>query len=202
MGARSSVNHLYACGAGQFGKPAMPSANCAGASSADRSTSTRTTAVLMPASLSGGQEDAAMTANATDLTVASWPGFAPRLLRVRRREDYADYARLRWIPATRRSGRLLDEVDRSGLLGRGGAAFPLAVKLRTVRDAGRGGPDCRARQRRRGRTRIGQGPVVVAQPAAPGTRWCAPGGRDGGGAAPMSTFQTPRSATPSKLRCR
>ena len=34
---------------------------------------------------------------------------------------------------------LLDEVDRSGLLGRGGAAFPLAVKLTTVRDAGRAG---------------------------------------------------------------
>ena len=34
---------------------------------------------------------------------------------------------------------LLEEVDQSGLLGRGGAAFPLAVKLRTVRDAGRRG---------------------------------------------------------------
>ena len=31
---------------------------------------------------------------------------------------------------------LLGEVERSGLLGRGGAAFPLAVKLRTVRDNG------------------------------------------------------------------
>jgi NADH:ubiquinone oxidoreductase subunit F (NADH-binding) len=30
---------------------------------------------------------------------------------------------------------LLNEVDLSGLLGRGGAAFPLAVKLRSVRDA-------------------------------------------------------------------
>ncbi len=32
---------------------------------------------------------------------------------------------------------LLDEVERSGLLGRGGAAFPLATKLRTVRANGR-----------------------------------------------------------------
>ena len=32
---------------------------------------------------------------------------------------------------------LLEQVDLSGLLGRGGAAFPMADKLRTVRDAGR-----------------------------------------------------------------
>ena len=32
---------------------------------------------------------------------------------------------------------LLNQVDLSGLLGRGGAAFPLAVKLKTVRDNGR-----------------------------------------------------------------
>ena len=37
--------------------------------------------------------------------------------------------------------RCSSEVDLSGLLGRGGAAFPLAVKLRTVRDAGRRGGD-------------------------------------------------------------
>ncbi|SHM64532.1 NADH-ubiquinone oxidoreductase-F iron-sulfur binding region domain-containing protein [Cryptosporangium aurantiacum] len=34
---------------------------------------------------------------------------------------------------------LLDEADRSGLLGRGGAAFPLGVKLRSVREACRAG---------------------------------------------------------------
>ena len=34
---------------------------------------------------------------------------------------------------------LLEQVDLSGLLGRGGAAFPLGTKLRTVRDAGRRG---------------------------------------------------------------
>jgi NADH:ubiquinone oxidoreductase subunit F (NADH-binding) len=42
---------------------------------------------------------------------------------------------------------LLGAVERSGLLGRGGAAFPLAVKLRTVRDNGK---------------RINAGTVVVA----------------------------------------
>jgi len=55
---------------------------------------------------------------------------------------------------------LLDEVERSGLLGRGGAAFPLAVKLRTVRDNGR----------------VAGGAVVVAngeegEPASIKDRW-------------------------------
>jgi NADH:ubiquinone oxidoreductase subunit F (NADH-binding) len=55
---------------------------------------------------------------------------------------------------------LLGEVDLSGLLGRGGAAFPLAVKVRAVRDNGR----------RRG------GAIVVAngeegEPASIKDRW-------------------------------
>ncbi|GAA5065288.1 NADH-ubiquinone oxidoreductase-F iron-sulfur binding region domain-containing protein [Nocardia callitridis] len=55
---------------------------------------------------------------------------------------------------------LLAEIERSGLLGRGGAAFPLGTKLRSVRDAGR-----------RGRT-----PVVVAngeegEPASAKDKW-------------------------------
>src|SRR5699024_3913062 len=36
---------------------------------------------------------------------------------------------------------LLEQVDLSGLLGRGGAAFPLGTKLRTVRNAGLRGSD-------------------------------------------------------------
>ena len=36
---------------------------------------------------------------------------------------------------------LLEQVDLSGLLGRGGAAFPMGTKLRTVRDAGRRGTE-------------------------------------------------------------
>src|SRR4051794_27974793 len=74
---------------------------------------------------------------ATQLTVAAWPGTTPRLLRLtEEREDYAEYVRTGGYQALDDPSRLLDEVDRSGLLGRGGAAFPLAVKLRTVRDAG------------------------------------------------------------------
>jgi len=71
--------------------------------------------------------------------VAAWPGTTPRLLRFTAGvEDYAEYAGGGYQPLDE-PDRLLDEVERSGLLGRGGAAFPLAVKLRTVRDAGRAG---------------------------------------------------------------
>lgn len=71
-----------------------------------------------------------------ELTVAAWPGITPRLLR----EESAG------LDAYRHAGgyasladpeHLLNEVEASGLLGRGGAAFPMAVKLRTVRDNGR-----------------------------------------------------------------
>ncbi len=81
-----------------------------------------------------------MTANglATELTVATWPGADPRLLRLADgREDYAEYVSSGGYRPLEDPARLLDEVDRSGVLGRGGAAFPLAVKLRTVREAGR-----------------------------------------------------------------
>ncbi|MDZ4267519.1 MAG: NADH-ubiquinone oxidoreductase-F iron-sulfur binding region domain-containing protein [Mycobacterium sp.] len=79
---------------------------------------------------------------ATRLTVAVWPGLTPRLLRVSDGagvEDHAAYVRSGGYQALDDPDALLEEVDRSGLLGRGGAAFPLAVKLRTVRDAGRAG---------------------------------------------------------------
>jgi NADH:ubiquinone oxidoreductase subunit F (NADH-binding) len=75
-----------------------------------------------------------MTAT-TALTIAAWPGIEPRLLR----DGDEDYARYRaqggYQPVS--VERLLAEVDLSGLLGRGGAAFPLAVKLKTVRHNGR-----------------------------------------------------------------
>ena len=79
---------------------------------------------------------------ATGLTVTAWPGVPPRLLRIPDTTEVEDH------PAYLNSGGyqelddpdgLLEEVDRSGLLGRGGAAFPLAVQLRTVRAAGRAG---------------------------------------------------------------
>lgn len=100
----------------------MPLSNSAGLSAADGSTSTRTTAVRTRPSL----------------TVAIWPGCTPRLLREQPgREDYAAYREFGGYRTLASAGDLLDEVERSGLLGRGGAAFPLAVKLRTVRDNGR-----------------------------------------------------------------
>ena len=78
-------------------------------------------------------------------TVASrrGPVSTPRLLRppTGAPEDYADVRGAGGYQHLDDPDALLDEVDRSGLLGRGGAAFPLAVKLRTVRDAGRSGGD-------------------------------------------------------------
>jgi NADH:ubiquinone oxidoreductase subunit F (NADH-binding) len=77
---------------------------------------------------------------ATAVTVAAWPGTEARLLRsVPGVEDCAEYVDGGGYQPLEDPDRLLDEVDGSGLLGRGGAAFPLAVKLRTVRDAGRNG---------------------------------------------------------------
>jgi NADH:ubiquinone oxidoreductase subunit F (NADH-binding) len=73
-----------------------------------------------------------MTSTATDLTIATWPGIEPRLLRP---DADSGYQRLD------DPDRLLEQVDLSGLLGRGGAAFPLGTKLRTVRDAGRRGSE-------------------------------------------------------------
>ncbi|WP_293051233.1 NADH-ubiquinone oxidoreductase-F iron-sulfur binding region domain-containing protein [Mycobacterium sp.] len=70
--------------------------------------------------------------------VAAWPGCPPRLLRAGPdREDYSAYRQLGGYRPLESTDELLEEVERSGLLGRGGAAFPLAVKLRAVRDHGR-----------------------------------------------------------------
>jgi NADH:ubiquinone oxidoreductase subunit F (NADH-binding) len=81
-----------------------------------------------------------MTAAAAELLVAAWPGTVPRLLRTAPGvEDHAEYVAAGGYQVLDDPDALLDEVDRSGLLGRGGAAFPIAVKLRTVRDAGRRG---------------------------------------------------------------
>ena len=80
------------------------------------------------------------TSAPTDLTVAAWPGCAPRLLLTQPGvEDLAAY-RMRdgYRPILGADG-LLEEVELSGLVGRGGGAFPMAVKLRSVRDAGRRG---------------------------------------------------------------
>ena len=79
---------------------------------------------------------------ATRMAVTVWPGLRPRLLRPSDSaevEDYPTYAQSGGYQDLGDFDALLDEIDRSGLLGRGGAAFPVAVKLRTVRDAARAG---------------------------------------------------------------
>ncbi|UXA16599.1 NADH-ubiquinone oxidoreductase-F iron-sulfur binding region domain-containing protein [Mycobacterium sp. SMC-4] len=81
---------------------------------------------------------------ATRLTVSAWPGLTPRLLTPSETvvaEDLSTYTAGGGYQQLSDPGALLDDVDRSGLLGRGGAAFPLAVKLRTVGGAARAGSD-------------------------------------------------------------
>ena len=51
--------------------------------------------------------------------------------------DLADYLNAGGYQPLEDADHLLSQVDLSGVLGRGGAAFPLAVKLKTVRDNGR-----------------------------------------------------------------
>lgn len=102
-------------------------------------------------------------AQSMTITTATFPGAEPRLLFERTgqaREDLTAYRRLGGYRPLADADALLSEVDGSGLVGRGGAAFPLAVKLRTVRDNGR----------------IAGGAVVVAngeegEPASIKDRW-------------------------------
>src|SRR6476660_1961808 len=80
-----------------------------------------------------------MTA-ATELAVAVWPGIEPRLLR-QTSEDYDEYRSAGGYQPLDDPDRLLSEVDLSGLLGRGGAAFPMGTKLHTVCAASRRGAE-------------------------------------------------------------
>lgn len=68
--------------------------------------------------------------------MATWPGLTARLLRADP-EDYAAYLGAGGYRDLTDPERLLDQIEQSGLRGRGGAAFPMAVKLRSVRDNGR-----------------------------------------------------------------
>ena len=80
------------------------------------------------------------TSAAPAITVTTWPGCTSRLLGDQpghTRESYSAYLELGGYRPLADANELLDEVERSGLQGRGGAAFPLAVKLRAVRDNGR-----------------------------------------------------------------
>ena len=64
----------------------------------------------------------------------------------------------------------------AGLLGRGGAGFPVARKWASVAERG-GGERDRPGQRRRGRAAVGQGPRAHDRPAAPRPRRRRAGGR-------------------------
>ncbi|HEY9313225.1 NADH-ubiquinone oxidoreductase-F iron-sulfur binding region domain-containing protein [Williamsia sp.] len=79
----------------------------------------------------------APTKAATDrpvpVDVASMPGTTPRLVHTDRHvEDLADYRLGGGYAPLETPDRLLREVDDSGLRGRGGAGFPLGIKLRSV----------------------------------------------------------------------
>ena len=64
----------------------------------------------------------------TVLTVAAAPGVTPRLLRLPAAvETHSAYLADGGYALLDNVETLLAEVDRSGLLGRGGAAFPLGV---------------------------------------------------------------------------
>ncbi|OBI97613.1 NADH dehydrogenase [Mycobacterium asiaticum] len=72
------------------------------------------------------------------MRTAAWSSLKPRLLTEdSEREDAAVYRERGGYRPLMDADQLLGEVDASGLVGRGGAAFPLGVKLRAVRDNGR-----------------------------------------------------------------
>lgn len=76
----------------------------------------------------------------TAVTVAAAAGITPRLVRLPAAvESHSAYLAGGGYALLDNVETLLAEVDQSGLLGRGGAAFPLSVKLRTVRSAHLGG---------------------------------------------------------------
>ena len=82
------------------------------------------------------------TAMNTELTVAAWPGLAPRLLRAEQTvESLDEYRRTGGYAPLADDAALLDDIARAGMLGRGGAAFPMATKLSTVRNASLRGVD-------------------------------------------------------------
>lgn len=74
----------------------------------------------------------------------SAPGHLPRLLRgvsAGRRMTHEDHEREHGrlpMPDRASASGLIDEVELAGLRGRGGADFPTAIKLRSVRESGRG----------------------------------------------------------------
>lgn len=73
----------------------------------------------------------------TRFTTDVWAGVTPRLLRTSPgAEDLEAYRGAGGYRPLTDVDALLTEIELSGILGRGGAAFPLAVKLTSVRDRG------------------------------------------------------------------
>ena len=123
------------------GAPPCPRVTAAGVSTPVGSTLTRTTAVRMWASLTGrrqSQLDEHQRNVRTDHRRRPGPAVTPRLLvpSVGQHAKTSAYRELGGYQPLADTDALLDEVEAGGLLGRGGAAFPLAVKLRAVRDNG------------------------------------------------------------------
>ncbi|MGW0160728.1 NADH-ubiquinone oxidoreductase-F iron-sulfur binding region domain-containing protein [Mycobacterium sp. NPDC003323] len=82
------------------------------------------------------------TAMNTELTVAAWPGLTPRLLRAGEGpESLAQYREAGGYRPLTDVQSLLDDLGAAGVVGRGGAAFPVAVKFTTVRRAALAGQD-------------------------------------------------------------
>jgi NADH:ubiquinone oxidoreductase subunit F (NADH-binding) len=79
----------------------------------------------------------------TATAAAPWPppgAHQQRLLPARGPEDLAAHLRRHGHPPPGASGRLIDAVERSGLTGRGGAAFPAGTKIRAVAEAAAAAP--------------------------------------------------------------
>ncbi len=77
-----------------------------------------------------------------DIVVGAWPTLSPRLLQTREdAETGGEYRSAGGYAALSDAEALLAEVARAGIRGRGGAAFPTAVKLQTVRAAALAGHD-------------------------------------------------------------
>lgn len=82
------------------------------------------------------------TAMNTELIVAPWPGLTPRLLHTGNDSESVDaYRDSGGYQPLADGGSLLDEIGKAALVGRGGAAFPMAIKLATVRNASLQGRD-------------------------------------------------------------
>jgi NADH:ubiquinone oxidoreductase subunit F (NADH-binding) len=84
-----------------------------------------------------------MTSTATELILSAWPDCTPRLLLPPGAgpEHYAEYAGAGGYRPLTDTDALLQQIDLSGLLGRGGAAFPTGTKLRAVHAAHRRGSE-------------------------------------------------------------